>query len=218
MQRLCRECAPRAWVPAPNCGPRALGPAASPGAEGADAGRHAWCWGSSPPSPSQEGCACPGVRSCLCARVSFTDLLLLPGSVRLRASSKILPDFTIFFFPLEEEQAQAACNFVSEVPFPSLLPPPPALPFTALCLVALVWLQDFLRGREEEVIRQERGSARRALRGGERSGPGGGGWEPAPWRGLGKTWERRGRGGESWWGRAGVLSSDGPRGAVQGGG
>lgn len=75
------------------------GPAASPAAADADADRHARCWGSSAPTPSQEWCACPCVRSCLCARVSFTDLLLLPGSVRLRASSKILPDFTIFFFP-----------------------------------------------------------------------------------------------------------------------
>lgn len=71
--------------------------------------------------PAQERCACPCVRSCLCARVSFTDLLLLPGSVRLSASSKILPDFTIFSWKRSKPRLLVIC----QRPLPASLPPRP---------------------------------------------------------------------------------------------
>lgn len=100
-------------------------------AEDADADRRAWCWGSSAPTPAQERGACPCVRSCLCARVS-TDLLLLPGPVRLRASSKMLPDFTIFSWKGSQPRLLVICQRPLPASFTLLPSPPPTVPRTTL--------------------------------------------------------------------------------------
>lgn len=97
----------------------ALGPALSPASQDASADLPAQCWGPSAPTPYSEVMrlsvfALVSVRTCL-----LTDLLLFPGPVRLRATSKILPDFPPFSW--KRRNPRAPCT-VSAAPSPLFHP------------------------------------------------------------------------------------------------
>lgn len=78
----------------------------------------------------------------VCARVSFTDLLLLPGPGSLGATSKILPDFPLCSW--KRTKPRAPC-IVSAPPSPHSTPAPP-IHCAGFGLGFLAWLQDFLSG------------------------------------------------------------------------
>lgn len=128
----------------------ALGPAPSLASGDANADVSVQRWAPGAPTPRSgvvRLSACALV--CLCARVSFTDLLLLPGPVRPGATSKILPDFSLF-----PGRGASPGLLVSSQRLLPPIPPPPPTPdplFTALVSalgLCLGWLQDFLSGGE----------------------------------------------------------------------
>lgn len=137
--------------------------------------------GAVPIPPTQEWCAC--VRSCACAHVPPSDLLLLPGPVRLRAASQILSDFLL----LPGRRASPGLLVSAGGPFP--LRPPRSIPphptnllrRSGLCLGSLTWLQDFFSAGgsngDPQVISRERVSEKGPPRGSDRSGEGAGGGE-----------------------------------------
>lgn len=75
--------------------------------------------GSGAPTPLSRWCACPCVRSCVCAHVSPSQIGYCPRSVRRRATSVILPD-------LKRCRPGAPC-IGSAAPSPSTLRLPPLL-------------------------------------------------------------------------------------------